>query len=73
MGTNVSRTEHPNATAKALGVSVQTLSRYAREGLVPFDLTPKGHRRYDTAEVVESLRTPAVDRKSTRLNSSHWE
>ncbi|MEG9250299.1 MerR family DNA-binding transcriptional regulator [Arthrobacter sp. Soc17.1.1.1] len=56
MGTIVSRTEHPNITAKALGVSAQTLARYAREGIVPFDTTPKGHRRYNTEEVVEALR-----------------
>lgn len=56
MGTNVSRTGQPNIPAKALNVSVQTLSRYAREGLIPFDVTPKGHRRYNTTEVVQALR-----------------
>lgn len=55
MGTKVSRTEHPHNVAEVLNVSVATLSRYAREGLIPFDVTPKGHRRYNTAEVVETL------------------
>lgn len=56
MGVNVSRTDHPHIPAKALNVSVQTLTRYAREGLIPFDVTPKGHRRYNTAEVIKTLR-----------------
>lgn len=56
MGTNVPRREQPHILAKALNVSVQTLSRYAREGLIPFDVTPKGHRRYNTEEVVRALR-----------------
>lgn len=60
MGTNVSRAEQPHTVAKVLKVSVATLSRYAREGLIPFDLTPKGHRRYNSAEVVEALHSAKV-------------
>lgn len=45
----------PKAVAEALGVSVDTVGRYAREGLIPFSTTPKGHRRFDLAEVRQAL------------------
>jgi excisionase family DNA binding protein len=45
----------PKAVAEALGVSVDTVGRYAREGLIPFATTPKGHRRFDLAEVRDAL------------------
>jgi hypothetical protein len=45
----------PKALAEALGVSVDTVGRYAREGLIPFAVTPKGHRRYDLDEVRDAL------------------
>lgn len=49
------RTLMPKDVAEALGVSVDTVGRYAREGLIPFATTPKGHRRFDLAEVRVAL------------------
>jgi hypothetical protein len=45
----------PNELASELGVSVSTVGAYAREGLIPFTTTPKGHRRYDLKAVRAAL------------------
>ena len=45
----------PNELAEELGVSVSTVRAYAREGLIPFAETPKGHRRYDLSAVRRAL------------------
>lgn len=66
------RSAYPQDVAEALGISVDTVSRYAREGLIPFDSTPKGHRRYNLEEVrdvLEKLRSP-VDASGLR-SSAH--
>lgn len=55
MSASVSRTEYPKEVATALGISVDTVGRYAREGIIPFEVTPKGHRRYNIEEVREAL------------------
>jgi excisionase family DNA binding protein len=45
--------------ARLLGVSQQTLNRAVREGrLTPAAVTPGGHRRFDTSDLVESLPEP---------------
>lgn len=51
----ISRTHLPKEVAIALGISVDTVGRYAREGLIPFDTTPKGHRRYNIEETQAAL------------------
>ncbi|WP_139346737.1 MerR family DNA-binding transcriptional regulator [Sinomonas mesophila] len=69
MNTKVSRTHLPREVATALGISVDTVGRYAREGLIPFDTTPKGHRRFDIEEVMEALaseRSSAKERLQAR-------
>ena len=40
-----------SALASALSLSVDSIGRYAREGKIPFDQTPGGHRRFDLDEV----------------------
>ncbi len=45
----------PKDIASALNVSTDTIGRYARAGLIPFDKTPKGHRRFNLAEVQQAL------------------
>lgn len=55
MSALVSRTHFPKEVATALGISVDTVGRYAREGIIPFEVTPKGHRRYDIEEVRDAL------------------
>ena len=37
--------------AKQLGVSINTLRRWDKEGLLIPEKTPKGHRRYDEEEL----------------------
>jgi excisionase family DNA binding protein len=37
--------------ARALRVSADSIGRYAREGRIPFDTTPGGHRRFNIDEV----------------------
>ena len=49
------RTTLPKEVARAVGVSVDSIGRYAREGLIPFETTPKGHRRYNVEEVQVAL------------------
>jgi excisionase family DNA binding protein len=41
--------------ARALGVSADSIGRYAREGRIPFDTTPGGHRRFNVDEVRQAL------------------
>lgn len=45
------RTLLASARASALRLSVDSIGRYAREGKIPFDQTPGGHRRFDLDEV----------------------
>ena len=47
----MSRTVAAAEVARALGLSADSIGRYARAGRVPFDLTPGGHRRYAVDEV----------------------
>lgn len=51
----------PAAVASALGVSPNTVTRWAREGRVPYQMTLGGHRRFD-ATVVEELRRKLQER-----------
>jgi hypothetical protein len=41
--------------AQELRVSAASIQRYAREGRIPFDVTPGGHRRYSVEEVRRAL------------------
>lgn len=45
----------PAEVASALGVSPNTVTRWAREGRMPYQMTLGGHRRFE-ATVVEELR-----------------
>lgn len=45
----------PKSIANALSVSSDTIGRYARAGLIPFNKTPKGHRRFNLDEVRQAL------------------
>jgi len=53
--TQTVRTTLPKEVARSIGVSVDSIGRYAREGLIPFETTPKGHRRYNVEEVQAAL------------------
>lgn len=55
MSAAISRTQLPHEVASELGISADTVGRYARDGLIPFSTTPKGHRRYNVDEVREAL------------------
>lgn len=50
------RTLEAAEVGKALGLSADSVGRYAREGRIPFDVTPGGHRRYNVDEVRQALR-----------------
>ena len=41
--------------ARALNVSGETIRYHARQGRIPFAVTPGGHRRFDIDEVKEAL------------------
>ncbi len=45
----------PSEVASALGVSPNTVTRWAREGKMPYQMTLGGHRRFDAA-VIDELR-----------------
>jgi hypothetical protein len=53
------KTRRTLTTAQLLGalpsVSKDSIRRWAREGLLPYDITPGGHRRFDLDEVLEAL------------------
>jgi hypothetical protein len=51
--------------AEALNLSPDTVGRYAKSGLIPFEKTPGGHRRYNLGEVqlaLASMVSSSVDR-----------
>jgi len=54
------RTATTAEVAEVLHLSPATVQLYAREGRIPFDRTPGGHRRYNIAEVQLAL-APADD------------
>lgn len=40
---------------QALGLAPATVQKYARDGRIPFNATPGGHRRFDVEEVRAAL------------------
>lgn len=51
----VDRAAEAAEVARAVGVSVDSIGRYAREGRIPFSTTPGGHRRFSIDEVRQAL------------------
>lgn len=49
------RTATTETLARALHVGPAAVRKYARQGRVPFDQTPGGHRRFDIEEAVAAL------------------
>ncbi len=45
----------PAETRRALRVSATTLTRWARQGVIPFIALPSGHRRYRRADITAIL------------------
>lgn len=45
------RTAEAAEVARALRLSADSIGRYSREGRIPFDSTPGGHRRFNIDEV----------------------
>ncbi len=52
---DMDRTATTRQVAVALHVTESTVQAYSRQGRIPFDRTPGGHRRYDIGEVRASL------------------
>ncbi|HEY1252685.1 MAG TPA: helix-turn-helix domain-containing protein [Thermoanaerobaculia bacterium] len=47
--------------ARLYGVSLSTVTRWARTGLIQAVRTPGGHYRYPAADLLRSVRPSAVD------------
>lgn len=54
----------PSEVAAALGVSPNTVTRWAREGRMPYQMTLGGHRRFE-AMVIDQLRRHLQERGGT--------
>jgi excisionase family DNA binding protein len=54
-GGSVERTAEAAQVARALRLSPDSIGRYARDGRIPFDTTPGGHRRFNLDEVRAAL------------------
>jgi excisionase family DNA binding protein len=59
----------PSEVASALGVSPNTVTRWAREGRMPYQMTLGGHRRFDAA-VIDELRRHLQERGAVTTDSS---
>ena len=57
---------HPAEVADILHVSPKTVSRWAKEGKLPFLKTLGGHRRYPAAEIRELANELQVRRRPQR-------
>lgn len=55
---DVNRVHGTAEVAAALGLRPATVQMYARNGRIPFDATPGGHRRFDIEEVRAALAAP---------------
>lgn len=53
--------------ARELGLAAPTVQKYAREGRVPYDVTPGGHRRFDLDEVRAALYTSSPGLRAAPL------
>ena len=51
------QTYKPHEFAEKIGVSVSTLQRWDRDGLLPANRTPAGRRYYTSSDVEEYFRT----------------
>ena len=51
----MSRLININETSKQLGVSISTLRRWDKAGILIAERTPKGHRRYDIHKINPNL------------------
>jgi len=61
------RDSKSSEVAAKLRLSPATIQKYAREGLIPFDETPGGHRRFDIAEVQDVLQARRSTHESAHL------
>ena len=59
----------PSEVASALGVSPNTVTRWAREGRMPYQMTLGGHRRFDAA-VIDELRRHLQERGAVTTDSN---
>jgi excisionase family DNA binding protein len=60
-----------NEVAAILHVSPKTVSRWAKDGRLPFLFTLGGHRRYPEAEIRELAAANRFDPNDPRLEESH--
>jgi excisionase family DNA binding protein len=67
----------PREVAEIFGVSVKTITGWAREGRLAFMLTPGGHRRYRWADVRALIKEPnpeqeQLEEDAVRLYLQGW-
>lgn len=63
----MSRNRTSAQIAADLGLAAPTVQKYAREGRVPYDVTPGGHRRFDIDEVRAALYDPSPSLRDATL------
>lgn len=63
--TSVQRRATSAEIGAALGLKAATIQAYAREGRIPFGVTPGGHRRFDLDEVRAALGMAPVAKVGT--------
>ncbi|MDP9202332.1 MAG: MerR family DNA-binding transcriptional regulator [Gemmatimonadota bacterium] len=69
----MTRSLTPADAAAKLGVSVDTLRRWERDGLIESNRTVGGHRRYDEAEILSLVNSPPPPReKRAEPHRSPW-
>lgn len=64
------RTAATSEVAMGLGLAPATVQKYAREGRIPFGVTPGGHRRFDIEEVRAALASPEISAGAVSPDSS---
>jgi hypothetical protein len=69
------RSLRTSEAAERAGVSPSTLQKWAQRGLVPFDRTAGGHRRFDPGEVITAARgrRPVPDLSTLRTKATRIE
>ena len=65
----IERTAKSSEVGKALGMSSATVQRYARERVIPSDLTPGGHHRFNIEEVEQALEMSAHVRELREIGN----
>lgn len=61
----MARTLSARELAHVLGVHVDSVHRYVRRGLISYDTTPTGERRFDLGECIRQLDEHGIQHRGT--------